>query len=80
MNTIEHDTRSVTGRNLRRLLLESSEHDIQSLQPMHGISEFRQTPKGEEYRSEFVCNLIELRENICSTDLSLNEIENTLSF
>lgn len=47
---------------------------------MHGISEFRQTPKGEEYRSEFVCNLIELRENICSTDLSLNEIENTLSF
>ena len=80
LRTIEYDTRSVTGRNLRKLLLQSDKHDIQSLLPQDGINEFREIPVGEEYRIEFIWNLIELRESLSSTDLSLNEIENDLSF
>ena len=80
LRVLEHDTRSVTGRNLRRLLLQSDEHDIQQLISNHGLSEFRETPDGEGYRTEFICDLMELRENFSETDISLNEIENMLSF
>ena len=46
----------------------------------HGLSEFRETPVGEGYRTEFICDLMELRENFSETDISVNEIENMLSF
>ena len=80
LRTIEYDTRSVTGRNLRKLLLQSGEKDIKNLLPQHGINEFREIPVGEEYRIEFIWNLMELRESLSSTDLCLNEIDNDLSF
>ena len=80
LRTIEYDTRSVTGRNLRRLLLESGENNVQNLLPKHGIRVFKETPQTEQYRAEFICDFIELRENLTGTDLSLNEIENMLSF
>ena len=34
----------------------------------------------EKYRVEFIINLMELRENMYSTDISINEIENNLAF
>ena len=49
LGTIEYDTRSVTGRNLRRLLLESGENDVENLLPKHGISVFKETPQTEQY-------------------------------
>ena len=80
LRTIEHDTRSVTGGNLRRLLLKSDEHDIKNLLPSHGFTDFRVIPETEKFRVEFIWDLIELRENISSTDLTLNEIDNMISF
>ena len=80
LKVLEHDSRSVTGRNLRRLLLQSDENDVRNLTPNHGIHEFRATPENEKYRVEFIINLMELRENIYSTDISNNEIENNLAF
>ena len=80
LRTIEYDTRSVTGRNLRKLLLQSGKQDIQSLLPQDGINEFREIPVEEEYRIKFIWNIIELRQSLSSTNLSLNEIENDLSF
>ena len=80
LKVIQYDTRSVTGRNLRKLLLQSGKNDIKNLEPMHGIQEFRETPELEKYRSEFIINLLELRENMPDTDISFNEIENILAF
>ena len=47
LKVIQYDTRSVIGRNLRKLLLQSGKNDIKSLEPMHGIQEFRETPELE---------------------------------
>ena len=80
LKTIEYDTRSVTGRNLRKILLQSDEVDIKHLNNMHGWSEYKITPEGDDYRADFVNNLLELREHHQYTDISLNEIENMLSF
>ena len=80
LKVLEHDSRSVTGRNLRRLLLQCDENDVRNLTPNHGIHEFRVTPEDEKYRVEFIINLMELRENMYSTDISINEIENNLAF
>ena len=80
LKTIEYDTRSVTGRNLRKILLQADEYDIKNLTPKHGFREYKKTCEGAEYRADFINNLLELRENLQYTDLSLNEIENTISF
>ena len=80
LKTIEYDTRSVTGGNLRKILLMSEERDVKNLTPKHGYINYRITPEGCEYIVEFINTLIELRENPQSTDVSLNEIDNMLSF
>ena len=80
LKTIEYNTRSVTGGNLCKILLQSEECDVKNLLPKHGFREYRATPEECEYKAEFINNIIELRENHQSTDLSLNEIDNMLSF
>ena len=80
LKTIEYDTRSVTGRNLRKILLQVDESDIKNLIPKHGIIEYKKTCEGDEYRADFLNNLLEIRENLQFTDLSMNEIENMISF
>ena len=80
LKAIEYDNRSVTGRNLRKILLQSEEQDINNLKPVQGYTVYRAVPEGEEYRINFIYDLLELRENQQYTNLSMNEIENMLAF
>ena len=56
LRSIEYDTRSVTGNNLRELMLESGTFDIRKLKP-------KDVPEREEYRVEFIKELIEVKNN-----------------
>ena len=61
LNTIEYDTRSVTGHNLRTLMLQSKSNDIKNLGPEHAENDYIEVPVGEEYRIEFIKELIEVK-------------------
>ena len=69
LKTIEYATRSITGGNLRKLLIQSDEWDIKNLKPINGMNDYRVTPEGVEYRVNFINDLLELRENLQFTDL-----------
>ena len=80
LNTIEYDARSVTGGNLRKIVLQNQDCDMKNLTPLHGFSEYRSTPEGSEYKVHFINDILEIRENQQYSDISLNEIDNILGF
>ena len=63
LRSVEHDTRSVTGNNLRRLMLESGTFDIRNLRPKDAEIGYFCVPEKEEYRIEFIKELIEVKNN-----------------
>ena len=63
LRSIEYDTRSVTGNNLRRLMLESGMFEIRNLRPKDAEITYFGVPKSEEYRVEFIKELIEVKNN-----------------
>ena len=63
LKVIESDTRSVTGHNLRTLLLRSKAENIRDLKPHHVTAKYRNIPEGEEYRVNFVKEIIEVKNN-----------------
>ena len=63
LRSIEYDTRSVTGNNLRKLMLESGTFDIRKLKPKDAEANYFDVPEREEYRVEFIKELIEVKNN-----------------
>ena len=63
LKVIDSDTRSVTGHNLRTLLLRSKAENIRDLKPHHVTAKYRNIPEGEEYRVNFVQEIIEVKNN-----------------
>ena len=49
--------------------MQSRKNDVKNLKPMHGIQEFREAPELEKYQSEFIINILELRENMPDNDI-----------
>ena len=63
LKVVEFDCRSVTGYNLRTILLKSSADSIQELKPHHVTAKYRDIPEGEEFRVGFIREIIEVKNN-----------------
>ena len=60
---IEYDTRSVTGHNLRCLLLKSKAEHVHELNPKDDNFKYKEVPAGEEFRVDFIKEIIEVKNN-----------------
>ena len=63
LRIVEFDTRSVTGRNLRTILLDTSVQDIRSLKSEHVTAKYRDMPINEQYRVDFIKELVDVKNN-----------------
>ena len=61
LRVIEHDTLSVTGRNLRSILIKTGLHDIKSVKAEDFKIKYREVPDSEEYRVGFIEELINIQ-------------------
>ena len=81
LRVVEHDTRSVTGHNLRTLMLKSNVNDIRALRPEHAVRNYKEVPLDEEYRIAFIKELIEVRHDAVEVDgFTDEELEEILSY
>ena len=81
LKMVEHDTRSVTGHNLRTLMLNSRTDNIKKLVPRHADYDYFEVPDGQEYRIEFIKELIEVKNNIYEVDgFNNEELDDILCF
>ena len=63
LKVIEYDTLSVTGNNLRRIMLETYIPDVRRLKPSHVKVKYRNLPENEKYRVGFINELIDMKNN-----------------
>ena len=63
LKSIEHDTRSATGNNLRSILLQTDVQHVHNLKPTDINFKYKNIPGGEEFRVGFVKEIIEVKNN-----------------
>ena len=63
MKDVEYDTLSVTGNNLRRIMLETDKHDVRRQQPSDVKAKYRNLPENETFRVGFIKELIDVKNN-----------------
>ena len=63
LKVIEYDTKSVTGHNLRSLLLQSSVLDIQKLKASDVTSAYSSMSEEEQFRVGFINEIIDVMNN-----------------
>ena len=63
LRVVEFDTRSVTGRNLRTILLETLVLDVRSLKPADVTTRYRDMPINEQYRVDFIKEMVDVKNN-----------------
>ena len=63
LKVVELDTQSVTGRNLRNILIQTDVHDVRKLEASDYKVKYRTVPSNEEYRVEFIKELIDVNNN-----------------
>ena len=77
---IHSDVRSITGKNLRNILLMCDKIDIEELKP--GVCSkinFKTIPPGEEWRVNLVKELIDVKHDASTIEnLSAEELEKIL--
>ena len=61
LKVVEYDTRSVTGSNLRNILLQTNEDDVRKLKPSDYRVQYRDIPVDEKYRVELIKEIVEIR-------------------
>ena len=61
LQVVEYDTLSVTGRNLRNILLKTVMYGIRSLKPNDYNIKYKEVPVNEEYRVGFIKKLINIQ-------------------
>ena len=61
LRVVEYDTRTVTGRNLRNILLRTNQDDVRQLKPSDYIAKYRDIPTEEEYRVAVVKEIVEIK-------------------
>ena len=59
----EYDTLSVTGSNLRRIMLKTDIQDVRRLKPNDVKVKYRNLPENEKYRVGFIKELIDVKNN-----------------
>ena len=69
LKLIEYDTQSVTGSNLREILLLTEKNDVSELRPIDSQNiKYKEVPEGEEWRINLLKELIDVR----TGDLKVN--------
>jgi hypothetical protein len=63
LRVVECDTLSVTGRNLRSILLQTEVQNVRNLKASDIIEKYRTPPRSEEYRVGFIKELIDVKNN-----------------
>ena len=63
LKVIEYDTRSVTGHNLRSLLLQSNVPEIQKLKASDGKAAYRSMSEEDQFRVGFINEIIDVQNN-----------------
>ena len=61
LRVVEYDTRSVTGRNLRKILLRTNQDDVRKLKPSDYTAKYRDIPTEEEYRVGVVKEIVDIK-------------------
>ena len=61
LRVVEYNTRTVTGRNLRNILLRTNQDDVRKLKPSDYIAKYRYIPTEEEYRVAVVKEIVEIK-------------------
>ena len=61
LKVLEFDTMSVTGRNLRHILLQTSIFDIRKLKSRDITAKYKDIPRGEEYRVNVIKEIIDIK-------------------
>ena len=78
LKSIEFDTRSVTGQNLRRLLLQSNVLDIHQLKGSDVTSKYRSISEEDQFRVGIINEIIDIKNNNLEiagfTDDELDEV------
>ena len=64
LSAIEHDVRSITGRNMRMIMLECGKNNIRDITigDFEAVSYHKYDDDDEEWRIEFIKYLLEQRE------------------
>ena len=79
LKVIEHDTRSVTGHNLRMIWLKSDAAHIHSLKPSDVSYDYKEFPAEEKFRVNLIKELIEVKQNKLEVPgFSLDEVDELL--
>ena len=63
LRVLEYDTMSVTGGNLRQILIHTNIDDVRNLKPCDVTEKYKVIPSGEEYRVEVIKEIIQIRNN-----------------
>jgi hypothetical protein len=63
LRVIEYDTLSVTGRNLRTILLQTDVQDVRNLKPSDVKKKYRILPENEKFRVGFIKEIVDVRNN-----------------
>ena len=63
LRVVEFDTQSVTGRNLRSILLQTDVQDVRNLRPDDVKGKYRDVPRNEKYRVAFIDEIIDVQNN-----------------
>ena len=82
LESILHDARSITGSNLRNILLMTEKSNVRDLLP-HDVDkmEYHPLPEGEKWKISIIQEIIENKNgNLNINNLSDDELENTLEF
>jgi hypothetical protein len=63
LKVIESDVRSVTGHNLRAIMMRSDSpvHHVQNLKPDDVTFKYREIPVGEQYRVDLIKEIIDVK-------------------
>ena len=81
LKSIEQDTRSVTGQNLRRILLNSNQCNVQDLKLSDVNLQYRPVPEAQQYRVGIVKELIEVQNNQLEVPgFTLDELDELLQY
>ena len=81
LKVVELDTQSVTGRNLRNILIQTDVHDVRKLKASDYKVKYRTVPSNEEYRVEFIKELIDVNNNQLEVpEFDDDELEDILQY
>ena len=73
---VEYDTQSVTGKNLRNILIKTEVHDVRLLKPNDYNEKYREVPSNNMYRVGFIKELINSKVEV--EEFSIDEVKEIL--